>query len=335
MATTASLITNCIFTNGVRGGTGEFQKPDSQGNFPQRMQSLTTDISNYAGTHNWRSRMSDGGITFIQRKIFEPTGSVPYSLVVSYTSYGGSTFTSAPISYPREPGAGLLSAVVGDYEFNEGIEGSLECSFKPVSVGNANARIATITISVIANMCLDIYQHLTSLTPILVGTQTKSVTNSDFPQNFIVVVTLPFWLNWPYWIQNVWSTQNLTPAQTIGAPSLRTILDGANRELTNMDGSIPEGLPTCPFQTETNVVDPIYFGNGSTGQTLVITLLVIPRNTNSTRVESKYYQQNVTSSSRLNNASSINWRILDRNELPFNSINATFDIIQKVVIEAY
>jgi hypothetical protein len=343
-----SFVTNCIFTTRV-GTPSQIPQPPEQssGSFPQRIQGLVLDLNNRMGTQEWKSTMADGGITFIQKKIFEPTNAVPYLVNVSYTPYVGSAIYQLenPLQLPFTPSTGLLSLPLwlngipngtAYYNLTQAVQGSLDLSLSPITTVTNDERVGILIIEVVANMCLEYNSEYTGLTPIYVDTLQKTFKITPFPNTANLQFSLPNWLQYAYWIQNVWATENFTKRETMAAPSLRPILSYQNQNLTRMDGVATQGFPVAVFQTETSAMDAIYFGSGSTGQTLSVSLLIeLNHNDSALEVSSQFYQKSLSSSHRLNSAQQIMFRIINRYEQPYNSLTATYDIIQKAIIEAY
>ena len=337
-------------------GTEVGQLQTSNG-FSNDVSSTLNAISQKVPDPNYTVDLTVNNILFVRAANLP---NFPYTLGISYIDnlgmlYANYSALSLPWSLALKsivppPIPLYLNGVVGgsyNYVVNAQIYGTSQLILEPV-VGNTTT-IASVTQYI--NATLQTSQ--TTQENFYIMGFTNDLSQQIFLPSQDVSISIPEWLQWPYWIQDLFAVSNVFGYTTTVAgytsiprgtyngtvvPNTYTIvpagqwLSQANEALLPTQG-LPDGLPSALVQVILSVVDTANVGNQSSGKILCLLLFKMDGpNEQGLEWTPQFFEQ--TKQQATGVGSQVFWLYdaQDRLGNSFRSLTATFDMTTSLSI---
>lgn len=332
--------------------------PSNTGRFNQDFSAMKTSLQQKFGT-DYEIYLTCAQTFFLQKEVLD-SNQAPYEVFIGYTDNNGDTWTletipsPSPVRLPWVASAnsfmpqnlyilGDARARVSPYVLQQSTYGTYDLLLVPQGTPADGEIPANIFININVHAAVQPGQLGGSLPNyFLLG---YSINNTVYPSvsTQAITIQLPYWLRWPYWVQQIVATENQTPATY--APALggwpltntpmKQFLFQNDQAILNTDGTKPDGTPSCFVQIELSVLDIAYVGNQSNGNILqTITFTPFVPNEYLFQDKPTFYQQTRQAATSLIGTSSIQFGVTDRKGNPFLSLLAAYNVTSQVIVEA-
>jgi hypothetical protein len=348
--TTSSLMQAFFTTNVNPSNFAGVSTLPINGRFNQDFSTLKTTLQQKFG-NNFEIFFAAGQTFFLQKEVLS-NSTPPYTIFIGYTDVNLDTwFMATGLNLPLSSSTTGLSPIplyrngnplstVAPYQIVQGQYGQTSLYLQPVTATTSLQLPQTIQIYINANL---VTSPTSGITPyLLTGYQ---INNALYPSTIDQTITIPIpaWTAYPYWAQQIVAVTNNDPsvyaASAGGYPSttvpMKQYFSLNDQAILPVDGSTPNGSPSCMVQIEISVLDVSYVGNATTGQILQL-LPFDPKTVNNnifTAVPS-FFQQTRQPATSFLGGSQIQFAVTDRTGQPFLSLLSAYDITSQVIVEA-
>ena len=207
--------------------------PSATGRFDQDFSAMKTALEQKFG-RDYEIYLTCAQTFFLQKEVLDKT-QAPYEVYIGYTDVDGNqwalenTPTPSPVRLPWVASAnsftpqnlyefGNAGSLVAPYMLQQSTYGTYDLILTPIGTPTAGQIPAKIFININVHVAVAPGQLGGALPNyFLLG---YSINNTIYPtvSTEAITIALPYWLRWPYWVQQIVATENQNPS--IYDPSL-------------------------------------------------------------------------------------------------------------------
>jgi hypothetical protein len=237
------------------------------------------------------------------------------------------------------------------YVVNSQIYGTAQLELDPVA-GNVAADVPKqIIVYINANM----QTSQTTQEMFYIMSYSIDLSESFFLPTQNIAISIPEWLQWPYWVQDLFALSNIFGTFQFGSPAVETVIPRGTYNGTNVAGiyttfaaaqyltqsneallpsqGLPAGLPSAMVQVILSIVDTNQVGNQSSGK-IVCLLLFKMEGPNQQGFEwtPNFWKQTKNQCTGVGSQATWIYDAQDRLGDSFRSLTATFDMTTSLSI---